>query len=107
MTRRNRKEPRPSRVGDALIVISPAPGVVAATASALHDQRELALAKRLVERGLRAGGLPRRKAEIVVARMAPADLLAEANQVRAAAAVPALPPVPPSTWARITAWCRR
>jgi len=84
MTRRRRNPPPPTRTHGALIVLSPGPGVVERTASAVADAREIAAAKRVVERGLRAAGLSVRLACATVARMSPADLMAEAERVRAA-----------------------
>lgn len=83
MTRRRRNPPPPIRTHEALIVLSPGQGVVERTASAVADAREIAAAKRVVERALRAAGLSVRLACTTVARMAHADLLAEAERVRA------------------------
>lgn len=84
MTRRRRNPPPPVRKHDALIVLSPGQGVVARTAQAVADARQIAEAKRTVERGLRAAGLSVRLACATVARMTHDDLLAEAERVRAA-----------------------
>jgi len=84
MTRRRRNPPPPLRTHEALIVLSPGQGVVERTARAVADAREIAAAKRVVERALRAAGLSVRLACTTVARMAHADLLAEAERVRAA-----------------------
>lgn len=84
MTRRRRNPPPPIRRHDALIVLAPGQGIVERTAQAVADAREIAAAKRVVERGLRAAGLSVRLACATVARMSHADLLAEAERVRAA-----------------------
>lgn len=84
MTRRRRNPPPPIRTHEALIVLSPGPGVVERTAQALADAQEIASAKRTVERALRAAGLSVRLACTTVARMSHADLLAEAARVRSA-----------------------
>jgi len=84
MSRRRRNPPPPIRTHEALIVLSPGPGVVERTAQAIADARQIAEAKRTVERGLRAAGLSVRLACATVARMSRADLLAEADRVRAA-----------------------
>jgi len=83
MTRRRRNPPPPIRTHNALIVLSPGPGVVERTAQAVADARETAKAKRTVERALRAAGLSVRLACTTVARMTHADLMAEAERVRA------------------------
>ncbi len=83
MTRRRRNPPPPIRTHEALIVLSPGPGVVERTAQAVADAQEIASAKRVVERGLRAAGLSVRLACATVARMSHDDLLAEADRVRA------------------------
>lgn len=83
MSRRRRNPPPPIRTHEALIVLSPGPGVVARTAQAVADARETAAAKRTVERALRAAGLSVRLACTTVARMSHADLMAEAERVRA------------------------
>lgn len=84
MTRRRRNPPPPIRTHEALIVLSPGPGVVEQATQAVADARQIAEAKRTVERGLRAAGLSVRLACAMVARMSPADLMAEAERVRAA-----------------------
>lgn len=81
---RHRKPPKPKRIDGALIVVAPGPGVVERTAQAVGDAREVATAKRAVERALRAAGLSKRQACITVAGMTHADLLTEAARVRAA-----------------------
>ncbi len=86
MSRRRRNPPPPIRTHEALIVLSPGPGVVARTAQAVADARETAAAKRTVERALRAAGLSVRMACATVARMSHNDLLAEAERVRSASA---------------------
>ena len=77
---------RASRVGDSLIAITlvPGPGVVARFAEATSQARELAAAKRRIERALRDAGMPKRTAVRVVSRMTPADIVTEAERVRAA-----------------------
>lgn len=84
MSRRRKNPPPPTRTHGALIVLSPGQGVVERTAQAVADARQIAEAKRTVERGLRAAGLSVRLACATVARMSPADLLAEAARVRSA-----------------------
>jgi len=84
MTRRRRNPPPPIRTHEALIVLSPGPGVVERTTQAVADARETAAAKRVVERALRAAGLSVRLACATVARMTHDDLMAEAARVRAA-----------------------
>lgn len=84
MTRRRRTPPPPIRKHEALIVLSPGQGIVEHTAQAVADARQIAEAKRTIERGLRAAGLSVRLACATVARMSHADLLAEAERVRAA-----------------------
>ncbi len=64
-------------------MLAPGQGVVARTAEAVADAREIASAKRVVERALRAAGLSVRLACATVARMSHADLMAEAERVRA------------------------
>lgn len=86
MSRRRRNPPPPIRTHEALIVLSPGPGVVERTAQAVGDARQIAEAKRTVERALRAAGLSVRLACAMVARMTHDDLLAEAERVRAAPA---------------------
>lgn len=81
---RHRKPPKPKRIDGALIVVAPGPGVVERTSQAVGDARQIAEAKRTVERALRAAGLSKRQACITVAGMAHVDLLAEAARVRAA-----------------------
>lgn len=83
MSRRRRNPPKPKRIDGALIVIAPGPGVVERTAQAVGDARQIAEAKRTVERALRAAGLSKRQACITVAGMAHDALLAEAKRVRA------------------------
>jgi len=80
---RHRKPPKPKRIDGALIVVAPGPGVVESTAQAVGDAREVATAKRAVERALRAAGLSKRQACTTVAGMKHVDLLAEAERVRA------------------------
>ena len=84
MTRRRRNPPPPIRKHNALIMVAPGQGVVARTAQAVADARQIAEAKRVVERALRAAGLSVRLACATVARMTHADLLAEAARVRSA-----------------------
>lgn len=84
MTRRRRNPPPPIRTHEALIVLSPGPGVVERTAQAIAGAQEIARAKRTVERALRSAGLSVRLACATVAKMSHADLLAEAERVRAA-----------------------
>lgn len=84
MSRRRRNPPPPIRTHNSLIMLAPGQGVVERTASAVADAREIAAAKRVVERALRAAGLSVRLACATVARMSHADLLAEAARVRAA-----------------------
>ena len=83
MSRRHRKSPKPKRVADALIVVHPGPGVVDKASRAVADAREVAMAKRTVERALIKIGMNKRQACITVAGMTHADLLAEAERVRA------------------------
>lgn len=84
MTRRRKTPPKPRHVDGALIVVSPGPGVVERTAQAVEDARQLAEAKRIVERRLMAAGLGKRQAGATVAGMRHVDLLAEAERVRVA-----------------------
>lgn len=84
MTRRRRKPPKPKRIDGALIVVRPGQRVVEQAARSIAEARAVSLARRDVERALRAAGLSKRQACITVAAMAPADLLAEAARVRAA-----------------------
>jgi len=84
MSRRHRKPPPPIRTHEALIMLAPGRGVVERTAQAVADAREIATAKRTVERALRAAGLSVRLACTTVARMTHNDLMAEAERVRAA-----------------------
>lgn len=83
MSRRRRNPPPPIRTHEALIVLSPGRGVVEQATQAVADAREIASAKRVVERALRATGLSVRLACTTVARMTHDDLLAEAERVRA------------------------
>lgn len=83
MTRRRRNPPPPIRKHNALIMLAPGEGIVERTAQAVADAREIAEAKRVVERALRAAGLSVRLACTTVARMSHTDLLAEAERVRA------------------------
>lgn len=99
MTRRRRNPPKPKRIDGALIVVRPGQRVVEQAARSIAEARAVSLARRDVERALRAAGLTKRQACITVAGMTPADLLAEAARVRAASE-PA-----PETPAR--AWWRR
>ena len=87
MSRRKPKR-RASRVGDSLIVvnIAPGPGVVERFTTATAEARELAQAKRTVERALRAAGMPRKLAERTIAAMLPTAILAEAGRLAAASA---------------------
>lgn len=85
MTRRRRNPPKPRRIDGALIVIAPGPHVAEQAARSIAEARAVALARRDVERALRAAGLSKRQACITVAGMTHADLLAEAKRVRAAA----------------------
>lgn len=84
MTRRRRNPPPPIRTHNALIMLAPGEGIVERTAQAVAVAREIASAKRVVERALRAAGLSVRLACTTVARMSHDDLLAEAARVRAA-----------------------
>lgn len=99
MTRRRRNPPKPRRIDGALIVVAPGPGVVELTARSVADAREVATAKRAVERALRAAGLSKRQACITVAGMTHVDLLAEAARV--AASEPAPEPSASTWWRRI------
>lgn len=95
---RHRKPPKPKRIDGALIVVRPGPHVVEQAARSIAEARAVALARRDVERALRAAGLSKRQACITVAGMTHADLLVEAARVRSAAE-----PVPEpsaSTWWR-------
>lgn len=83
MTRRRKTPPKPRQDIDALILIAGGPGVVERTAQAVEDARAVAHAKRTVERALRDAGIGQRQANAVVAGMLAADLLAEAERVRA------------------------
>ncbi len=83
MSRRHRKPPKPRRIDGALIVVAPGPGVVEQAARSIAEARAVALAKRDIERALRAAGLTKRQACITVAGMAHDALLAEAKRVRA------------------------
>lgn len=85
MSRRKPKR-RASRVGDSLIVVNIAPtvGVVERFTAATAEARELAASKRRVERALRSAGMPKNTAVRVVSRMTPADIVTEAERVRAA-----------------------
>lgn len=83
MSRRHRKPPKPKQIDGALIVVAPGTGVVELTARSVADAREVATAKRAIERALRSAGLSKRQACITVAGMTHADLLAEAARVRA------------------------
>lgn len=85
MSRRKPKR-RASRLGDSLIVVNIAPtvGIVERLQLATAEVRELAQAKRTVERALRAAGMPRRLAERTIAAMLPAAILAEAGRLATA-----------------------
>lgn len=87
MSRRKPKR-RASRLGDSLVVVTLAPtvGVVERFTAATAEARELAQAKRTVERALRAAGMPRRLAERTIAAMLPTAILAEAGRLAAASA---------------------
>lgn len=100
MTRRHRKPPKPKQIDGALIVVAPGAGVVERTSQAVGDARQIAEAKRIVERALRAAGLTKRQACVTVAGMAHDDLLAEAARVRAASE-PAPEPSARPWWRRI------
>lgn len=95
---RHRKPPKPKRIDGALIVVRPGPHVVEQAARSIAEARAVALARRDVERALRAAGLSKRQACITVAGMAHDALLAEAKRVRAAAE-PA-PETPARPWWR-------
>lgn len=84
MTRRHRKPPKPKRIDGALIVIAPGPHVVEQAARSIAEARAVSLARRDVERALRAAGLTKRQACITVAGMRRDDLMGEAERVRAA-----------------------
>lgn len=84
MSRRRRNPPPPVRTHNSLIMLAPGEGIVERTTQAVADARQIAEAKRTVERGLRAAGLSVRLACATVARMTHDDLLAEAERVRAA-----------------------
>lgn len=83
MNRRHRKPPKPKRIDGALIVVAPGPHVVEQAARSIAEARAVSLARRDVERALRAAGLSKRQACVTVAGMAHDDLLAEAERVRA------------------------
>ncbi len=87
MSRRKPKR-RASRVGDSLIVVNIAPtvGIVERLQLTTAEVRELAQAKRTVERALRAAGMPRRLAERTIAAMLPTAILAEAGRLATASA---------------------
>lgn len=99
MTRR-RNPPQPRRVDGALIVIAPGPHVVEQAARSIAEARAVSLARRDVERALRAAGLSKRQACITVAAMARADLLTEAARVRAASDPVQAPETPARPWWR-------
>lgn len=82
MSRRHRK-PKTRQDIDALIVIAPGPHVVEQAARAVENARQIALAKRIIERGLRDAGIGQRQACLIVSGMTGADLLSEAARVRA------------------------
>jgi hypothetical protein len=105
----NRRKPkrRAARFADSLIVVNIAPtvGVVNQLRAATAEARELAMAKRAVERALRDAGMPKSTAVRVLARMSPADVLFEAAKLapqepaQEPAAAPA-PTTPPRPWWR-------
>jgi len=96
MTRR--RKPKTRQDIDSLIVVAPGPHVVELARQAVADAREVAAAKRTVERALRDSGIGQRQANAVVAGMTHVDLLAEAARVRAASE-PA-PETPARPWWR-------
>jgi len=99
---RRRKPSKPKRVDGALIVVSPGPSVVDQTERAVSDAREVAMAKRTVERALVKAGMSKRQACITVAGMTHADLLAEASRVRAGSdPVPEPEPAARPWWRRM------
>lgn len=101
MSRKSKR--RASRVGDSLIVvnIAPGPGVVDRFTTATAEARELAQAKRTVERALRAAGMPRRLAERTIAMMQTTEVMAEAARLAQTPTAPAsTPTTPPRSWWR-------
>lgn len=90
---RRRKSNRPRHAKrtpqrSAIYVVSAAVGIVDAVAEVCAERRELAQAKREVERGLVRVGMAKRHAVATVAKMPPAAILAEAERVRAAQGSP-------------------
>ena len=86
---RRRKSHRPRNAKrtpqrSAIYVVSATVGIVDAVAEVCAERRELAQAKRAVERALRSAGMPKNTAVRVVSRMTPADIVTEAERVRAA-----------------------
>lgn len=100
MTRRRRNPPKPKRIDGALIVVRPGQRVVEQAARSIAEARAVSLARRDVERALRAAGLSKRQACVTVAAMEPADLMEEAARVRAASE-PAPEPSASTWWRRI------
>lgn len=97
MNRLHRKPPKPKRIDGALIVVRPGQRVVEQAARSIAEARAVSLARRDVERALRAAGLSKRQACITVAAMRNDDLMGEAKRVRAASE-PA--PEPARAWWR-------
>lgn len=88
---RRRKSHRPRHAQRApqrsvLYVVPAAVGIVDAVAEVNADRRELAHAKRAVERGLMGAGMRKAEAVRTVSAMLPAAILAEAARLRASTA---------------------